>query len=63
MGDQYTIADPYLFTTLGWSAYVGFDMGRWPRLTQFHERIGARPSVKAAVRAEVVHAVDSGQAV
>jgi glutathione S-transferase len=63
MGDQYTIADPYLFTTLGWSAYVGFDIGRWPRLTRFHERIGTRPAVREALRAEVVHAIDSGQAV
>ena len=52
MGEQYTVADAYLFTVLGWGAYVDVDIGRWPQLKRFVERIGARPLVMEALRAE-----------
>jgi glutathione S-transferase len=52
MGDPYTVADPYLFTVLGWGAYVDLDIGKWPQLKRFVERVGARPHVIAALKAE-----------
>jgi glutathione S-transferase len=52
MGEQYTVADPYLFTVLSWGAYVNVDIGRWPQLKRFVERIGARPLVIEALNAE-----------
>ena len=52
MGDQFTIADIYLFTVLNWPRYVGLDIGKWPALTAYQKRIGARPAVQAALVAE-----------
>lgn len=52
MGDQFTIADAYLFTVLGWGAHAGVDLARWPALKSYHERIGGRPHVIEALRSE-----------
>lgn len=51
-GEQFTVADAYLFVVLGWGAHVGLDVGRWPQLKRFHERVGARPAVIEALGAE-----------
>src|SRR5882757_2728866 len=50
MGDQFTVADAYLFTVLGWGAHVGVEIG--PRLKSYVERIRARPQVIEAMTAE-----------
>ncbi|HVO48579.1 MAG TPA: glutathione transferase GstA [Steroidobacteraceae bacterium] len=52
MGDQFTIADAYLFTVLGWGHHVGIDLAKWPGLKAYHERVGARPKVIEALTAE-----------
>jgi glutathione S-transferase len=52
MGDTFTVADAYLFTVLGWCAFVGIDLGQWPGLKAYHGRIAGRPAVQAALRAE-----------
>jgi glutathione S-transferase len=52
MGEQFTVADAYLFTVLGWGSYVNFDIGRWPQLKRLHERVGARPHVVEALKSE-----------
>ena len=52
MGKTFTVADGYLFTTLRWTKYVGIDLEHWPVLAAYVARIGARPSVLAAVAAE-----------
>jgi glutathione S-transferase len=52
MGEQFTVADAYLFTVLGWGSYVNFDIGRWPQLKRLHERVGARPHTVAALKSE-----------
>ena len=49
-GAALTLADPYLFTVLGWVPGDGVDMAAYPRLTAFMAMYGARASV-AAVRA------------
>jgi glutathione S-transferase len=51
-GEQFTVADAYLFVMLGWGAYVDMDVARWPQLKRFHERVAARPSVIEALRSE-----------
>jgi glutathione S-transferase len=50
MGEQFTVADAYLFTVLGWGAHANVDIG--PQLKRYVERIGARPHVIAAMKAE-----------
>lgn len=51
-GEQFTIADGYLFTVLGWGKWTGIDVSKWPVLTAFIARVGARPAVQAAMQAE-----------
>lgn len=52
LGDQFSVADAYLFTVLGWGKHVGVDIGKWLVLTEYAGRVGARPKVQEALRAE-----------
>lgn len=52
MGEVFTVADGYLFVILSWTRYTGMDLGKWPVLASYVERIAARPSVQAALKAE-----------
>ena len=52
MGDRFTVADAYLFTTLGWMGFVGLDVATWPVLQAYRDRVAARPRVIEAMKAE-----------
>ena len=52
VGDRFTVADGYLFTILNWSNFVGLDLSPWKTLQEYIARIGSRPSVVAALKAE-----------
>jgi glutathione S-transferase len=52
MGPQFTVADAYLFTVLGWAGFVKFDLSPWPVLDAYLQRVGSRPAVQQAMRAE-----------
>ena len=52
LGDEFSVADAYLFTVLGWAGLVNVDLSPWPSLGAFAERIKARPAVQAALKAE-----------
>jgi len=52
MGDKFTVADAYLFTILNWAAPSKFDMSKWPTIVEYHKRVGARPKVQEALKAE-----------
>jgi glutathione S-transferase len=52
MGDQFTVADAYLFTVAGWGRYVGVDIKSLPNLSAFMARVAARPAVQEAMKAE-----------
>lgn len=52
MGEQFTVADAYLYVVLGWGAHVNVDIGRWPQLKRLHERVGARPHTLEALKSE-----------
>lgn len=52
MGQQFTVADAYLFTVVGWSRLVRLDISALPRLGEFMARMRGRPAVQAALRAE-----------
>lgn len=52
MGGKFTVADAYLFTILNWTHLFKLDMGKWPRLKDYMARVGARPAVKEAMKAE-----------
>lgn len=52
MGDTFTVADAYLFTTLNWAGRTQVDLEPFPALRAYHARVGARPHVQAALEAE-----------
>lgn len=52
LGDRFSVADGYLFTVLGWAGLVGFSLDPWPSLQAYRARIGARPKVIEALKAE-----------
>ncbi|SEM88372.1 glutathione S-transferase [Stigmatella aurantiaca] len=52
LGEHLTGADTYLFVVLSWAKNMGPDIAQWPSLKAFHERVSARPAVKAALEAE-----------
>jgi glutathione S-transferase len=52
MGEQFTVADGYLFTVAGWSKYVGLDISALANLGAYMARVAARPAVQAALKAE-----------
>ena len=51
-GDQFTVADAYLFAVLRWSSLQQIDLSRWPNIAAFMGRVGERPKVKEALEAE-----------
>lgn len=51
-GDHFTVADAYLFTVMRWAPAVKVDLSRFTNLQSFLERVGARPGVRAALKAE-----------
>lgn len=48
MGEQYTVADGYLFTVAGWLQSDGVDIARFPKVHAHFARVAARPAVIAA---------------
>jgi glutathione S-transferase len=52
MGEQFTVADAYLFTVLSWGGHVKLDIGQWPQLKRYVERVGKRPHVLEALKGE-----------
>ncbi|UVM51852.1 glutathione transferase GstA [Pseudomonas sp. B21-015] len=54
MAGGFSIADAYLFTVLRWTQLFGIDLNQWPALARFQARVDSRPSVKAALAAELV---------
>lgn len=52
MGDDYTIADIYLFTVAQWIEPNGIDPARLPRVAEHRRRMMDRPAVAKAVAEE-----------
>ncbi len=52
MGSTFTVADAYLFTVTNWAQYVGLDLSGFANVQAYLARIGARPAVRAAMKAE-----------
>ena len=51
MGEELTIADPYLFVITGWADQM-IGLSDWPRLTAFRTMMLQRPSVRHVLRFE-----------
>jgi len=53
LGEDFSVADCYLFTVLSWCTYVKIDVAAvWPGLKSYVDRIAVRPAVQAALKAE-----------
>lgn len=54
LGDQFTVADAYLFITMIWANHFKIDLAKWPTLKDYQARIAARASVQEAIAAEKI---------
>jgi len=52
MGENFSVADAYLYVTLSWSPRTGIDLSKLPRLAAYYERCRMRPSVQQVRKAE-----------
>ena len=52
MGDQFSVADAYLFTVTNWAKPLGLDNAALVHLGAFMGRMAARPAVQEAMKAE-----------
>jgi glutathione S-transferase len=52
VGKEFSVADAYLFTVLGWTKYFNVDLNQWPSIAKYVALIKNRPAVKAALDAE-----------
>ena len=52
MGDTFTVADGYCFTVTGWAGMAGIDLSQLTHLALYRARVGARPKVQFAMKAE-----------
>lgn len=51
-GGTFTVADAYAFVISNWANMMQIPLDAWPKLKAYVERIGQRPAVQAAMRAE-----------
>jgi glutathione S-transferase len=52
LGERFSVADAYLFVVTRWARHFDIDVGQWPSLARFMERVGRRDSVRDALSAE-----------
>lgn len=52
LGEQFTVADAYLFTVTNWARIVKVDLSTFANLLAYRNRVSERPGVQAAMRAE-----------
>ncbi len=51
-GDDFTVADAYLFVVTSWATFLKLDLSEFPNLLAFQARVAGRPAVREAVVAE-----------
>lgn len=52
LGDNFSVADTYLFTVSNWAQYTGVDLTPYANVSAYMARIAARPMVQQALKAE-----------
>jgi glutathione S-transferase len=52
MGSNFTVADAYAFTVVNWTNFLDIDLKAYPNLTAYMSRVGGRPKVQEALKAE-----------
>ena len=51
-GDNFSVADAYLFAVTRWAKPMGIELSPYPNLAAHHERVAARPAVREAMEFE-----------
>lgn len=52
LGEDFTVADAYLFVVTNWATPMQLDLSRLKNVVAWRERVAARPAVQRAMRAE-----------
>ncbi|MBS7776772.1 glutathione transferase GstA [Acidovorax sp. CCYZU-2555] len=52
MGEQFSVADAYLYTVSRWAGFVGLDLSGLANILAFQQRMAQRPAVQAALKIE-----------
>jgi glutathione S-transferase len=52
MGKTFSVADAYLFVVSNWASRVDVDLSPYGNVGAYRKRVGARPAVQAAMKAE-----------
>ncbi len=52
MGENYSVADAYAFTVLGWAKHVNVDLSGYAHIVAYLDRVGSRPAVQTALKKE-----------
>ena len=52
MGDDFSVADAYLFNIMLWANKHNIDIAQWPNVSAVNARVGARAAVVEAMTAE-----------
>ncbi|MEG2629356.1 MAG: glutathione transferase GstA [Comamonas sp.] len=52
MGEQFSVADAYLYTVSRWAGFVGLDLSGMANILAFQQRMAQRPAVQAALKIE-----------
>jgi glutathione S-transferase len=52
LGEQFSVADAYLYTVLRWAGFVGLDLSGMANILAFQQRMAQRPAVQAALKIE-----------
>jgi glutathione S-transferase len=52
LGNDFSIADVYLFVVSNWARQVELDLSPYPKILALRKRIGLRPAVQQAMRKE-----------
>ncbi|BDT70570.1 glutathione S-transferase GST-6.0 [Comamonadaceae bacterium OS-4] len=52
LGTTFSVADAYLFTVTNWARLVKVDLSTFANLLAYRARVGERPGVQSAMRAE-----------
>jgi glutathione S-transferase len=52
MGNQFTIADCYIFTMLGWTTWLELDISEYRNLKPYMKRVYDRPAVQKVLKEE-----------
>jgi glutathione S-transferase len=51
-GEQFSVADAYLFVILAWCQHMQIDLAPYPAVVAFQQRVAVRPAVQQALKVE-----------